>query len=181
MWNKLDTSLQSECDINLFKQKLKNNLKPRRYKHFSRGSKKGNSLHTQLRVGRSDLNLHKFTIGLVESPDCLCHRTESVEHYLLHCFLFNEERRDLFDLVEHHIPNFSKFTIKKKWTFYFMALILTVLRLIAEIYHYFLLYKIIFLKQNVFKPLKFKFKFKLNQNPIPPPPPPFFLAVKISS
>ena len=32
-----------------------------------------NSLLTKIRVGRSDLNQHKLTIGLCESPQCLWH------------------------------------------------------------------------------------------------------------
>ena len=43
-------------------------FKPPRYKHFARGNKLSNSLLTKIRVGRSDLNQHKFTIGLVDSP-----------------------------------------------------------------------------------------------------------------
>ena len=113
-WNKLENSLKSEHDISIFKQNLKVKLKPKRYKHFSRGSKRGNMLHTQLRVGRSFLNLHGFTIGLSDSPECLCHRTESVEHYLLHCFLYNEERRVLFSSAEQLIPKFANFSNKKK-------------------------------------------------------------------
>ena len=48
-------------------------MQPPRYKHFARGNKLTNSLLTKIRVGRSDLNQHKFTIGLVESPMCDCH------------------------------------------------------------------------------------------------------------
>ena len=106
-WNKLENDIKSEIDISIFKEKLKLKLKPKRFKHFSRGSKRGNSLLTQLRVGRSFLGQHSFTIGLSESPDCLCHRVESIEHYLLDCFLYNEERRTLFDSVEQLIPKFK--------------------------------------------------------------------------
>ena len=113
-WNKLENDVKSEHDISIFKEKLKVKLKPKRFKHFSRGSKRGNSLLTQLRVGRSYLGQHSFTIGLSESPDCLCHRVESTEHYLIDCFLYNEERRILFDSVEQLVPKFKNLTKKKK-------------------------------------------------------------------
>ena len=81
------------------------------YKHFSRGNKCSNSLLTKIRVGRSDLNLHRFTIGLVDSPQCDCHfREESPSHYFLDCFLYAPERLTLFGLIEHYIPKFKSFT-----------------------------------------------------------------------
>ena len=56
-------------------------LKPQNYKHFSKGS---NSLLTRISVGRSLLNLHKFSIGHADSPECLCHhREETPLHYFL--------------------------------------------------------------------------------------------------
>ena len=75
----------------------------------------GNKLITRIRVGRSNLNQHKFTIGLSESPECMCHyKTESPEHYFLDCFLYLPERRILFDLIEHYVPFFNTLNKKKK-------------------------------------------------------------------
>ena len=90
-------------------------FKPPKFKHFSRGSKSGNMLFTRIRVGRSYLNEHKFSIGLVDSPDCLCHyKFESPEHFFLDCFLYSPERRILFGLIEHYVPFFQNLTKKKK-------------------------------------------------------------------
>ena len=90
-------------------------MEPPRHKHFSKGDKLGNSLLTQIRVGRSYLNEHKFTIGHSESPECLCHfKTESPQHYFLDCFLYLPERQTLFTLIEHYVPNFTNWTKKKK-------------------------------------------------------------------
>ena len=90
-------------------------MKPPRYKHFARGNKISNSILTKIRVGRSDLKQHKFTIGLVDSPQCDCHfREESPSHYFLDCFLYSSERQVLFDLFEHYIPNFKTFNKQKK-------------------------------------------------------------------
>ena len=70
---------------------------------------------TQIRVGRSHLEQHKFTIGLADSPVCQCFfPSETTEHYFLQCFLYSPERRILFDLIEHHVPNFLHFNNKQK-------------------------------------------------------------------
>ena len=90
-------------------------MKPRKIKHFSKGKKISNTLLTKIRVGRSDLNLHKFTIGQSDSPTCSCHyREESPLHYFLDCFLFSLERQILLSKIEHHIPHFSQFSKNKK-------------------------------------------------------------------
>ena len=80
-WNELPDVLKREGDLNQFKDLLKSHVKPKRHCHFNRGSKRGNSLLTQLRVGRSHLNVHKFSIGLSETEKCLCDRPETVTHY----------------------------------------------------------------------------------------------------
>ena len=98
-----------------FKLSMKKKFKPEKYKHFARGSKIGNKLLTRIRVGRSDLNQHKFTIGLTDSPECLCHfRSESPEHFFLDCFLYLPERQILFGLIEHYVPHFKNLTKRKK-------------------------------------------------------------------
>ena len=114
LWNNLPKDVQCK-DLTDFKIYTKNELKPSKYKHFSRGNKLSNSLLTKIRVGRSDLNQHKFTIGLSETPQCLCHsREESPFHYFLDCFLYLPERQTLFEKIEHYIPNFPNLPKYKK-------------------------------------------------------------------
>ena len=114
LWNNIPKHIQCK-DLTEFKEYTKIELKPPRYKHFSRGNKLSNSLLTKIRVGRSDLNQHKFTIGLSESPQCLCHyREESPLHYFIDCFLYLPERQTLFEKIEHYIPNFPNFPKYKK-------------------------------------------------------------------
>ena len=101
------------CPINLSVyncklQELKIDLKPPKIKNNSYVRKIRNCLLTRIRVGRSDLNLHKFTIGQADNPECLCHfKEESPKHFFLDCFLYTAERQTLFSLVEHYIPKFS--------------------------------------------------------------------------
>ena len=87
LWNAIPKQNQLK-PLDEFKIAVKKDIKPPKYKHFSRGSKLGNTLLTRIRVGRSLLKQHSFTIGLADSPECLCHfRSESPEHYFLDCFL----------------------------------------------------------------------------------------------
>ena len=99
-----------------FKDQLKKEIKPIKIKHFSKGSKVGNKLLTRIRLERSDLNIHTFSIGLSESSECLCHaKHESSLHYLIDCFLYSGERQTLFNLVEHYFPNFNQLNKAKKY------------------------------------------------------------------
>ena len=54
-----------------FKRELSLLLKPKKVKHFKIGIKVSNSMHTQLRVGRTYLNQHLFDIGLSPTPKFL--------------------------------------------------------------------------------------------------------------
>ena len=86
-----------------------NTLNPKKFKHFSRGNKYSNSLLTKIRIGGSDLNQHKFTIGLIDSPECACHyKEESPKHYFIDCFLHTQERQQLFALIGHYIAKFKQ-------------------------------------------------------------------------
>ena len=114
LWNNLTKEIQCK-DVHEFKLSVKKEIKPSRYKHFSRGNKFANTLLTRIRVGRSFLNQHSFTIGHSDSPECSCHhKFESPEHYFLQCFLYSQERQTMFDLFEHYIPNFPNLNRKRK-------------------------------------------------------------------
>ena len=107
LWNALGPEIWNK-NLYDFKIYTKTTFKPKKYKHFSKGNKYSNSLLTKIRVGRSDLNQHKYTIGLVNSPECLCHfKEESPKHYFLDCFLYFQERQTLFDLIGHYDPKFD--------------------------------------------------------------------------
>ena len=63
LWDEIDMGMKG-LDLIEFKTKLKENLKPTRFKHFNCGFKFPNALHTQLRLKRSNLNSHLYSIGL---------------------------------------------------------------------------------------------------------------------
>ena len=115
LWNKLPLTTKI-MNVIEFKQQLKLDLKPTKYKAFSVGPKFSNSILTRFRTGRTGLNLDKFTLGQTVDPGCLCHhKSESSEHFLLDCFLYTVERQNLYHQVEHFIPNFTKLTKKAKF------------------------------------------------------------------
>ena len=114
-YENLPRSCRSKADPDLFKDQLRSHLVPIRYKFLSRGSKLGGKRPIQIRVGRSLLNSHGYTVGKSLSPQCPCHfPQESPSHYFLDCFLYTEERRSLLGTFEHFIPDFIYFSKKKK-------------------------------------------------------------------
>ena len=95
---KLKPNIRCQRDIEDFKMSLRALIKPKRYKFFSFGSKRGCALATQLRVGRSKLNAQSYTIGLSPTSICDClHPSESTSHHLNVCFMYNIERQTLYD------------------------------------------------------------------------------------
>ena len=116
LWNNLIVSTQLMA-LPDFKDYIKIEFKPIKIKHYSKGSKIGNTLLTRIRLDRSDLNLHKFT------PECLCHANkESSLHYLIECFLYSGERQTLYNLVELYIPKFLQLTKSKKYEILVMGI-----------------------------------------------------------
>ena len=114
LWNVLPKNIQHK-DLAEFKLCIKERFKPPKYKHFQKGSKLGNTQLTRIRVGRSFLNQHKFTIGFSDTPECICHhKTESPEHYFLDCFLYIPERQIMLSLIEHYVPNFIRLNKSQK-------------------------------------------------------------------
>ena len=99
IWNDLPFDLRNK-DMFEFKIELGWLLKPPKTRLYSIGSKFGNSIHTQLRMGKSQLNDHLFSMRLTNSTGCLCREpVESTEHFLLDCFLYDAERQELFNSI----------------------------------------------------------------------------------
>ena len=101
-WENLPKETKQTWDINEFKELLSKSLKPAKIKLFNYGSKFHNSIHTQLRIGRSQLNEHLFKIGISQTEGCLCgHPKESTEHLLLDCFMYDKERKELLSYLQN--------------------------------------------------------------------------------
>ena len=83
-WNALPEYIQSSESLSIFKLNLNKN-KPKANPLFNIGSRKGQILHTRLRLGCSSLNDDLYRRSLVDSNRCSCGEIETVDHYLLHC------------------------------------------------------------------------------------------------
>ena len=82
----------------MFKVKIKNKLKPPKYRHFKYGNKYINSLLCQLRVGRTYLKADSFSIGLSESDRCECGEKETIYQYF-YCSNYEHEKYVLFGKI----------------------------------------------------------------------------------
>ncbi len=95
-WSELPSEITCIEKHEKFKHALNTHFKPKACKVFNYGHKYSNMLHTQLRLGRSQLNEHLYQIGLSETKGCLCGApSEDTNHYLLDCFLFENDRSEL--------------------------------------------------------------------------------------
>ena len=80
---------------------------------------KGVAILTQLRVGLSKLNFHKFKHNFQETVDPMCpinDGIEDTEHFLLHCYAYEDLRRDPLGAINevfqpHNILNLSNQTL----------------------------------------------------------------------
>ena len=96
IWNSLPVYLRN-LDMQEFKQELSAVMKPRKNRLYNIGSKFGNSIHTQIRLNCSQLNSHLYSFGLSVTPNCLCQAQETTKHFLMECFLYSNERNELFE------------------------------------------------------------------------------------
>ena len=72
--------------------------------YFTLGTKVGNTLHTQIRLGMSKLNTHQYSIQKTASPSCACgYKQENTKHFIIHCPRFASARSELFSQVSTHL------------------------------------------------------------------------------
>ena len=109
LWNMLPNPLRIEQNRKKFQEGVANLFStPKPCPYFSFGSKLGNTYHTQIRAGSLPLNAYLFKLQKVSSPHCTCnHRSETIQHFLLTCPLYQHIRHDLFTQVSHVLgPSF---------------------------------------------------------------------------
>ena len=100
-WNELPSKYRLPDSHKNFKKNMMCHMGPGKPNPFNTyGSKKGNKLHTKIRLQASSLNAHMFSFGLTASPQCKCgHRREDTTHYLLSCPLYTDARDELFQTL----------------------------------------------------------------------------------
>ena len=116
-WNELPTELRLLDCHKMFKKNIAELMGPKRPNPFNMyGSKRGNILHTRLRLNASSLKAHRFSFGHTASPQCLCgYKSEDTTHFLLHCLHYDTFRKELYKsltLVMTH--NFKDLLLKEQ-------------------------------------------------------------------
>ena len=121
-YNKIENKIKLLDTVD-FKIHIAKSIKPLKYKHYFRGSKHGNMLLTRIRVGRSYLNSHSYTIGLSDTNTCSCNDTsiESPLHYITQCPNYAVQRRTLLDQVEHFIPKIKQLSLKRQFDIFVLG------------------------------------------------------------
>ena len=97
-WNKLDPELRLAPSIAVFKKKLLSIVRPPAKSVFGIPDPIGLPYLTQLRVGLSKLNFHKFKHDFRDTINPMCPTNDGIEdteHFLLLCPSFDLQRRDL--------------------------------------------------------------------------------------
>ena len=117
LWNQLPESVRQTRPENSFGKLIRGqfgNLPPPEF--YSEGTKIGNILHTQLRVGLSPLNAHRYaTFNDIPTPACLCgFHHENTKHFVLFCPRYSQARTRMLKSVELFAPDFNLFTLQQK-------------------------------------------------------------------
>ena len=97
-WNKLQPELRLAPSVAIFKKKFLSIIRPPAKSVFGIHNLKGLSYLTQLRVGLSKLNFHKFKHNFRDTINPMCPTSDGIEdteHFLLLCPSFDLQRRDL--------------------------------------------------------------------------------------
>ena len=97
-WNKPEPELRLAPSIAVFKKKLLSIIRPPAKSVYGIHDPKGLSHLTQLRVGLSKLNFHKFKHNFRDSINPMCPTSDGIEdteQFLLFCPSFDAQRQDL--------------------------------------------------------------------------------------
>ena len=112
-WNKLQPELRLAPSVAIFKKKFLSIIRPPAKSVFGIHDPKGLSYLTQLRVGLSKLNFHKFKHNFRDTINPMCptsDRIEDTEHFLLLCPSFDLQRRDLLTGIVELLRPFVQIT-----------------------------------------------------------------------
>ena len=108
-WNELDPELRHAPSVAVFKKKLLSIIRPPAKSVFGIYDPVGLSYLSQIRVGLSKSNLHKFLHNFRDTENPMCPTNdgiEDVEHFLLLCPSFEIQRRDFLAGVSESLRSF---------------------------------------------------------------------------
>ena len=102
-WNNLDPEIRSSPSLIIFKTKLNKIIRSIPKQVFGIHDPTGLAALTQLRVGLSVLNFHKFRHNFSDTLNPMCPINDGIEHtehFLLHCHSYNLLRNNLLNHVQ---------------------------------------------------------------------------------
>ena len=108
-WNTLDPEIRLAPSVAVFKKKLLSIIRPPAKSVFGIHDPLGLSYLSQLRVGLSKLNFHKFKHNFKDTLNPLCPTNDGIEdteHFLLLCPSFDVQRRDLLAEISQLLQPF---------------------------------------------------------------------------
>ena len=97
-WNALETETRLAPSVAIFKKKMLLKIRPSGKPVYGIHDPKGLSYLTQLRVGLSKLNFHKFKHNFKDTTNPMCPTNDGIEdteHFLLLCPYFDLQRQNL--------------------------------------------------------------------------------------
>ena len=103
-WNKLDFNIRSSANLNTFKKKFLNFIRPCADSIFDIRNPFGIKLLTRLHLGLSDLHEHKFRHCFQDNLNHLCECGKDIEstvHFFLHCTNLLIPRETLFQKIRN--------------------------------------------------------------------------------
>ena len=109
-WNKLEPELRLEPSVSVFKKMLLSIIRPPAKSVFGIHNPIGLSYLTQLRVGLSKLNLHKFKRNSRDTVNPMCPTSDGIEdaeHFLLLCSSFHVQRSITSSIIFRWFETFS--------------------------------------------------------------------------
>ena len=109
-WFSLDPTIINSKSLEIFKSKLLAFIRPVQRSVYSVFNPQGLKFLTQLRLGQSHLNEHRFTHNFKDciNPLCSCSlEVENTIHFFLHCQHYSIFRMGLMNKVNQIDENFS--------------------------------------------------------------------------
>ena len=101
-WNNIGSEFREAASLSIFKSSLLKLIRPRKQPIFNVHNPIGVKRIFQLRVGLSPLKSHKKNHNFQDTPLDICNcliTAETTHHFLLNCSIYNDSRRDLFDVI----------------------------------------------------------------------------------
>ena len=101
-WNKLDPSISTSANLNMFKGRLLQIVKSLENSVYTYHNSKGTEELTRLRLRFSHLCFHKFKHGFLDAVDPLCRCSIAIGntvHYFLHCPNFSTARNTFLNEI----------------------------------------------------------------------------------